>query len=395
MRRTVKIKLSPSNRNAIKRTASQFREACQYAVEAGWQDDGLKVCSRKKLHKMVYDDLRELTDLQANLVVRAISRAKEAIKGCVQKLKEGFKASKPHFDSDSVAHDQRTLSVSLKEERCSISTVDGRVQADFVLPENDKKYYQKYLDGSWNITQSTVEVHEYEEGEPIYLHLGLEKENEVEEKDDPTVMGVDLGINTLAVTSTGKFYKAGQLFEERKRFEEIRCKLQQKGTRSAHLTIKQMSGGENRFARDTLHQISKDLVRKAEECGIDVIVFEDLKYIRAKMPKEKGYHVWCFDKLYQFVKYKAEEKGIKVVQIDPKNTSRKCSRCGYVEKSNRRKAVFKCKECGYELHADFNASKNIGLKYLQTRQKSVSSSGQGQLALKSGTLKPSGEYIPR
>ena len=156
-----------------------------------------------------------------------------------------------------------------------------------------------------------------------------------------------------------------------------------------------MSGRENRFARDTLHQISKNLVRDAEEYGVDVIAFEDLKHIRAKMPKEKRYHVWCFDKLQQFVKYKAEEKDIEVVQVDPKNTSRRCSRCGHTEKNNRRKSVFKCKECGYELHADYNASKNIGLRYLQTRQKSVSGPGHGQLALKSGTMKPSGEFTPR
>ena len=221
MRRTVKIKLSPDNRDAIERTASQFREACQYTVEAGWQDDDLKICSRKKLHKIVYDDLRKLTELQANLVVRAISRAKEAIKGCVQKLKNGLEASKPYFSSDSIAYDKRTLSVSLEEKRCSISTINGRVNADFVLPEEDKEYDHKYFDGGWDITQSTIEVHEYEDDKPIYLHLGLKKENEIEEKDDPAVMGIDLGVNTLAATSTGKFYKAQQLFEERKRLEEV------------------------------------------------------------------------------------------------------------------------------------------------------------------------------
>ena len=98
---------------------------------------------------MVYNDLRELTELQANLVVRDISRAKEAIKGCVQKLKDGLKATKPHIGSDSVAYDHRTLTISLEDERCSISTVDGRVKADFILPEDDSEYYQKYLDGSW------------------------------------------------------------------------------------------------------------------------------------------------------------------------------------------------------------------------------------------------------
>jgi len=398
MRRTVNIKLSLENRRYLEKTIQQFKKACQMTVEEGWIEEGLKTYSKFNLQERIYGELREATDLQANLVIRAIARGAQAIKGCVERLKNGFKASKPEFTSDSIAYDKRTLTVDLENHECSISTIEGRIDAEFVLPEKQNEYYDKYLNGDWTVKQSTIEKHGYEEGEPFYLHLGLEKENEDTEietnEEDPTVMGVDLGINNLAVTSTGRFFKGNDLDQRRKRFEEIRGKLQRKGTRSAHLTLKGMAERENRYACDTLHCISKKLVEEAEEKNVDVIAFENLKYIRERMPKSKQYHVWAFDKLYRYVKYKAEEKGIDVKQINPENTSKRCSKCGHIDRNNRHREKFECQNCGYELHADYNASKNIGIKLLQRRQKSSAGTGHGQLALKSGTLKLNGDFTP-
>jgi len=48
-----------------------------------------------------------------------------------------------------------------------------------------------------------------------------------------------------------------------------------------------------------------------------------------------------------------------VLYINPKHTSQKCSRCGYIDKNNRHGSVFKCKNCSFELNADLNASRNI------------------------------------
>ena len=49
-----------------------------------------------------------------------------------------------------------------------------------------------------------------------------------------------------------------------------------------------------------------------------------------------------------------------VHKVPPKNTSRKCSSCGFVDKGNRTaQAKFKCLSCGFSLNADFNAAINI------------------------------------
>jgi len=62
---------------------------------------------------------------------------------------------------------------------------------------------------------------------------------------------------------------------------------------------------------------------------------------------------------------------LKVVAVDPRNTSQKCSKCDFVDRHNRKsQSRFVCQDCGYELNADLNASKNIRLKYLAQSGKS-------------------------
>ncbi|MGC8689717.1 MAG: zinc ribbon domain-containing protein, partial [Thermoplasmata archaeon] len=45
--------------------------------------------------------------------------------------------------------------------------------------------------------------------------------------------------------------------------------------------------------------------------------------------------------------------------VNPNHTSQKYSRFGYIERNNRHGSVFRCRNCGFELNADLNASSNI------------------------------------
>jgi putative transposase len=81
---------------------------------------------------------------------------------------------------------------------------------------------------------------------------------------------------------------------------------------------------------------------------------------------------WAFSQLKQFVLYKAADAGLPVFQVDPRNTSRTCSRCGHCEKANRRsQAIFLCLECSFQANADFNAACNIAVKGLEARGETV------------------------
>jgi putative transposase len=93
-------------------------------------------------------------------------------------------------------------------------------------------------------------------------------------------------------------------------------------------------------------------------------IFEDLKGVRSRVTvrrEQRGRHgKWAFNQLRAFIEYKARVAGVPVLVVDPRDTSRRCSKCGHVEKRNRvSQSVFRCRRCGFDENADFNAAKNI------------------------------------
>jgi hypothetical protein len=60
------------------------------------------------------------------------------------------------------------------------------------------------------------------------------------------------------------------------------------------------------------------------------------------------------------IEYKAKVAGVPMLMVDPRDTSKRCSRCGHVEKRNRvSQSEFKCCRYGFEENADLNAARNI------------------------------------
>ena len=156
-----------------------------------------------------------------------------------------------------------------------------------------------------------------------------------------------------------------------------------------------MGDRETRWVVDYLHRISKAIVQEAVAHDCDVIAFEELTDIRDRMPGAKQFYAWAFRRLYDYVVYKAEAKGIGTTQVDPAYTSQRCSKCGTTLRENRpSQARFCCQKCGYEANADYNAAKNIGFKLLRAGQKSPQGGATSHLALKSGTLNVNGGYSP-
>jgi len=94
-----------------------------------------------------------------------------------------------------------------------------------------------------------------------------------------------------------------------------------------------------------------------------VFALEDLSKIRVQKRREKQFNrklnSWSFYQLEQFIRYKAETLGKHVLLVDARYTSQKCSECGHIYKGNREGSAFRCRKCGFELHADLNASRNI------------------------------------
>ncbi|MDP7976011.1 MAG: transposase, partial [TACK group archaeon] len=140
----------------------------------------------------------------------------------------------------------------------------------------------------------------------------------------------------------------------------LRRKLQHLGARSAHGKLRKLSGRERRFARDVNHAISKKIVSLPYDAyALEALNPASMKQNGKGKRFRKMLGSWSPAELQKFTEYKAEDAGKTVVYIDPKHTSQKRSKCGYTGKNSRHGSVFKCKNCGYELNADLNASRNV------------------------------------
>ncbi|WP_210424103.1 transposase [Halorussus ruber] len=276
VQRTVRVKLDvPDERqDHLHQTIEQFTTAVNYSIENGRTDDGYLITAKTTIHDEVYHDLRGVTDLPANLCVRAYSKAVEMMKSTVADWKQGNSRPVPTFDQPTVVYDKRTLTIN--DRSATLSTVESRVEVNFDIGE----YQANYLDDD-DYEKRMGTLHYDNQEDEFYLHIVIQKE--VKEREGDRVLGVDLNLKNVAVTSTGSFYDGGELLWGQNHYFRVRRSLQDKGTRSARQALARLSGRENRFVLDRLHTISRRIVNEARQYDCSYIAVEDLTHIRERM----------------------------------------------------------------------------------------------------------------
>jgi putative transposase len=384
VRRTAVVKLAVSDeqRDALHRTADQYLYCANRTSEYCWSNTSHARCktNKREVRDALYSELREETDLQAQLVQAAIRRAVEAVKSCVERWKNGQRVSRPTFTAETMDYDTRSATFS--RNKVSLATVAGRVEPSFVLPADGPTPYEQYvLSEDYEVRESTLR---YDAAtDEFYLHISTRRSD----GDDPevpadtghpdqTVLGIDLGVNSLAVASTGRFWHGDDYDHWCREFEKRRSEMQQRGTQAAHNAMLRLGRREDAWRKQYIHTVANELVTEAVEHDCDGIVFEDLTDIRERLPQAEWHHVWAFRRLFEYVSYKAPERGVSVEQVESNYTSQRCSRmdCGFTHEDNRHGTQFCCQKCEYEVNADYNAAKNIGLRYARNRRHRLRSS---------------------
>lgn len=218
-------------------------------------------------------------------------------------------------------------------------------------------------------------------------------ENKLEKVlDDNLVMGIDLGITKVATMSIYDIEKheykkmyfkeqtidGTELIHYRQRIEARRKSLSiaskwASDNATGHGYKRRMKKANNigdkynRFKDTYNHKVSRYIVDLAYKHGVKTIQMEDLSGF-SEHQSESLLKNWSYYDLQNKIKYKAEEKGINTIFINPQYTSKRCSKCGNIHEENRdcknNQSKFECVVCGHKENADINASKNIAIPYI-------------------------------
>jgi len=345
MKLTATIKLLPNDeqRQYLYQTLERANTACNWISEQAWET---RTFNMTRLHHLTYYAVRTEFDLGAQITVRCIGKVIGAYK-LDRKTKRLFKKL------GGIPFDSHNLTFKTDKREVVIWSVGGRLTIPFTAGAG----------------QLALLEHQQGESDLIYRKGQFYLFTTCDVPDDTPIdvegfLGVDLGVKNIAVDSDGNIHSAKHLLNVRHRHRRLRRKLQQKGTRSAKRLLKHLSGKEQRFARDVNHCISKQLVQiaKGTQRGIALENLEGIRD-RVNVPRKRRneLHSWSFHQLRSFVGYKAQQLGVPVVYVDPRNTSRTCIACGCVDKRNRpTQAKFSCISCGFVAHTDYVAAINIG-----------------------------------
>jgi len=341
MQRTIKISLPVSE--SLKSTIELYNEIKQYIADIGYEN---KTYNQVKLHKLTY---RKIRNKYPKFPSALIQTARNVASECLKRTKcKTIIKIKPY---SSIRLDKRNLRVNLIQRTLSISSIDGRLKFDFRLNKHTEKFK------NWSVKGAHLKL--YKNRILLFLTVELETPQPII-NTNTRLLGIDQGINNIIVCSNNQFFNSKHLRYIKGKYQYLRRKLQSKGTRSAKRKLKKISGKERRFVSDVLHRITKQLVSS----DYNVFAIEDLKHIHKNKRKyrksvNKKLGNWSYAKFIRYLEYKCEQVGKMVIRVNPAYTSQRCSKCGHQKKDNRHRSEFKCKKCGYETHADLNASKNI------------------------------------
>jgi IS605 OrfB family transposase len=350
MKLTIELQVLPDPEQAasLLETMERFNAAASFAAKVA-RDAG--VSSQPSIHKRCYAELRTRFDLSAQMAVRAIGKAVEALKALKARGESACPEFKPH---GAVTYDERILSFKGLDQ-VSLWTLRGRQVSPMVYGDYQGRWFDR-LKGQVDLVYRGGKFF-------LYATIDVPEETPIEPND---WLGVDLGIVNLATDSDGETFSGEEVEKVRKKYQGRRKGLNRKGTKSARRRLRKTRRREANFRRDENHRISKAIVARAKATGRG-IVLEDLEGItgRVSVRREQRARLkgWAFFQLRRFIAYKARQAGVPVRYVDPADTSRTCAACGHSEKANRAsRDHFECRRCGHADGADANAARNIRAK---------------------------------
>jgi len=310
--------------------------------------------SRKRVHRFAYKRLRgKYPQLHTDVLQEAMDLAIEIYRAW---LNNSNKGKVPRFDKECIYFEGRC--VKFDRHFINLPLVGRRVWLPMHVPLRFRQYLQ-HKHGRVILRKAKDEYY-------VYVSVDVPEPEPYEPKG---WLGVDIGMSHIVVVSDAKekvnlFLNnaIGWKLNLERKISELQRLKDKKVKKGVWRVLKRFSGKVKNKQSYINHCIAKELVLMAKERRYGIAI-ENLKGLRrGKVGKRhrKRLHKWAYRDLINKIIYKAKLHGVPVVFVNPKGTSRTCSRCG--AKGVVKGRIFICKKCGLKLDRDLNASRNIALR---------------------------------
>jgi putative transposase len=197
-----------------------------------------------------------------------------------------------------------------------------------------------------------------------YVSIPIENGN-----NNGKIVGIDINLRKwVASPYEGQplFFDAREYNEKIDELQRLRSRYQKRGEEEKWNECYKKMRGIVKLAHGNF------LSRIKEKYGICTLAIENVETIYRLTHKEsKMINNWLYSKtaLRQFA-LRAMAKGFKVVEVDPKDTTKLCHKCGSeVKIYGKHKRLISCEKCGYkDYNRDLNSARNIAKKTIQINE---------------------------
>lgn len=175
-------------------------------------------------------------------------------------------------------------------------------------------------------------------------------------------IGLDVGLESYAVLSNGEFIENPRhILKGEKRLKLLQRRLSRKKKGSANRRKARFKFAKQHIRvanqrTDFLHKLSHRIAK-----SYSFVAVEELNVMA--MTKchwlAKSISDASWSSFIQMLSYKAVTCGGQLVKVNPRNTSKTCSKCGTITDMPLSKRDFLCPSCGFARHRDLNSAYNI------------------------------------
>lgn len=294
--------------------------------------------------KEIKDTNPEYKDVHSQVCQDVLKRLEKSFQGFFRRIKQGVKAGFPRFKGknffDSFCYTQSGFSLSGNKLTLSkIGTVKIKLSRE--------------VKGCVKQCRIKKEINNW------FVIFTVETNIEPLPKTGKQI-GIDVGIENFANLSDGtqidnwKYYEQSQ---KKLRVAQRSVSRKKKGSncrRKAVLKLRKIHQKIKNQRADFQHKLSTMLVRE-----FDLIAIEKLNILGlSKGILSKQIHDVSWSSFFGMIRYKAENAGKELKEVNPNYTSQTCL-CGHREKKTLAVRWHHCLQCGLSIHRDILSAKII------------------------------------